>query len=390
MVVEITPEAAALFTLDRHHLIERAPREKAIEVVDNVLGLNAQGALNFQISLWNRVDDLDTDFIPSSLFEDRSLVRSWLMRDTVHIIPSKRFPLFRRALEPGLMTEWNRWTVKTGRKEAPDSWEPLYHMVLDALEERPLTLTQILDKSGWTNQDARGRLHRLLREMSLRGLVCHARSSGPWYHNTQHTFARVDGWLPEADLDSVSEEEAASSLARMYLKAYGPASISDYAYWTGMRVREAKPIFESISDSTAEVTVTDQRGKLLILEEDLGALLKKEVNPRWARLLPEFDALIMGHRDKTRFLDPSTKSSVFLPLADVAATILMDGRVEGVWKMKKDRKLWRLELSTFKEFSEEEKDSVYREIEGLRDFTRFEIEESWERLVSPPRPSGGR
>lgn len=389
MVVEITPEAAALFTLDRHHLIERAPREKAIEVVDNVLGLNAQGALNFQISLWNRVDDLDTDFIPSSLYEDRSLVRSWLMRDTVHIIPSKRFPLFRRALEPGLMMEWNRWTIKTGRKETPNSWEPLYPMILDALES-PLTLTQILDRSGWTDTDARGRLHRLLREMSLRGLVCHARSSGPWYHNTQHTFARVDRWLPEADQDSVSDEEAASSLAKMYLKAYGPASISDYAYWTGMRVREAKPTFESISDSTADVKVTDQKGMLLILEEDLGAILEKEDNPRWARLLPEFDAFIMGHRNKTRFLDPSAKSNVFLPLADVAATILMDGRVEGIWKMKKDRKLWRLKLSTFKEFSEEEKDSVYREIEGLRGFTRFEIKESWERLISPPRPSGGR
>ncbi len=377
MVVEIAPEAAALFTLKRHHLIERAPRGEAMKVVDDILGLNAQGALNFQISLWNRVADLDPGFIPKALFEDRSLVRSWFMRDTVHIIPSERFPLFRRALEPGLMKEWNRWTVKTGRKKTPDSWDPLYPLVLDALDGGPLTLNQILERLGWSGSDARGRLHRLIREMSLRGAVCHALSSGPWYHNTEHTFARVDRWLPEADLDSVTEEEAASGLAEMYLRAYGPASISDFAYWTGMRVQDARPIFESLSDTVTEVAVTDQKGKLLILERDLRAIPDEGGGPRWARLLPEFDALVMGHRDKTRFLDPAVKSSVFLPLADVAATIMVDGRVDGVWKMRKKGRKWELELSPFKDFSDEEKELVGGEVEGLRRFTGFEIEEAW-------------
>ena len=377
MVVEIAPEAAALFTLERHHLIERAPPGEAMNVVDDILGLNAQGALNFQISLWNRVTDLDPGFIPKALFEDRSLVRSWFMRDTVHIIPSERFPLFRRALEPGLMKEWNRWTVKTGRKKTPDSWDPLYPLVLEALDGGPLALNQILERLGWSGSDAKGRLHRLIREMSLRGTVCHARSSGPWYHNTEHTFARVDRWLPEADLDSVTEEEAAAGLAEMYLRVYGPASISDFAYWTGMRVQDARPIFESLSGPVTEVTVKDQKGKLLILERDLRAIPDEGGGPRWARLLPEFDALVMGHRDKTRFLDPAVKSSVFLPLADVAATIVVDGRVDGVWKMRKKGKKWELELSPFKDFSDEEKELVGGEVEGLRRFTGFEIEEAW-------------
>ena len=377
MVVEIAPEAAALFTLERHHLIEKAPPGEAMNVVDDILGLNAQGALNFQISLWNRVADLDSGFIPKALFEDRSLVRSWFMRDTVHIIPSERFPLFRRALERGLMKEWNRWTVKTGRKKTPDSWDPLYPLVLDALDGGPLTLNQILERLGWSGSDAKGRLHRLIREMSLRGAVCHARSSGPWYHNTEHTFARVDRWLPEADLDSVTEEEAAAGLAEMYLRVYGPASISDFAYWTGMRVQDARPIFESLSGPVTEVAVTDQKGKLLILERDLRAIPDEGEGLRWARLLPEFDALVMGHRDKTRFLDPAVKSSVFLPLADVAATIMVDGRIDGVWKMRKKGKKWELELSPFKDFSDEEKELVRGEVEGLRRFTGFEIEEAW-------------
>jgi hypothetical protein len=346
-------------------------------VIGDILGLNAQGALNYQISLWNRVADLDRCFIPRALYEDRSLVRSWFMRDTVHIVPSSRFSMFRLALRSGLMGEWNRWTVKTGAKETSESWEHLYQQVLGALAGEPLTLNEMLERTGGSGSEAKRDLHRLVREMSLRGLLCNAESSGPWYHNTQHKFTRVDRWLPEAEYGSVTEEEAKADLAIKYLKSYGPASVSDFAYWTGMRVREANPIFEGISGSLSEVTVSGQKRRILLLEEDTQSLLDAEKEPNIARLLPKFDALIMGHRDKTRFIDPSTRRNIFLPTAEVSATMLMNGTIEGVWGMKKERKAWRIELSPFRELSEDEKEAALGEVDGLRRFTGFEIEEAW-------------
>jgi hypothetical protein len=357
--------------------VERAPPEKAVEVIDDILGLNAQGALNYQISLWNRVADLDRGFIPRALYEDRSLVRSWFMRDTVHIVPSSRFSMFRLALRSGLMGEWNRWTVKTGAKETSESWEHLYKKVLDALSGKPVTLNELLERTGGSGTEAKRDLHRLIREMSLRGLLCNADSLGPWYHNTQHKFTRVDRWLPDVDYGSATEEEAKADLATMYLRSYGPASVSDFAYWTGMRVREANPIFDGISGSLADVTVSGQKRKLLLLEEDTQSLLDTENEPNIARLLPKFDALIMGHRDKTRFIDTSTRSSIFRPTAEVAATILMNGTIDGVWGMKKDRKAWRIELSPFRVLSEDEKEAAIGEVEGLQRFTGFEVEVAW-------------
>ncbi len=206
--MEIDPETAARFTLERQHLIERAPPDHAIAVVDDIMGLNAQGALNFQLSLWNRVSELSRDFLPQALFEERSLVRSWLMRDTVHIVPVSRLELYRAALKRPLMTEWNRWTIKTGKKESPEAWEPLYPLVLERLEKHPLSMSELLEEMGWSGQDDKRTLSRLVREMSLRGLLCHAASSGPWYHNTEHTFARVDRWLPSLGEVPPEEREA--------------------------------------------------------------------------------------------------------------------------------------------------------------------------------------
>jgi len=377
MTLEVRLRTAAFFTLSRQHLLERAPRDSALEVVDEVLGLNAQGALNVQLSLWNRVAGLETDFIPKALYEDRSLVKLWVMRNTVHIIPSKRLPIYHKALEQSLMHEWNRWTVKTGTKESAASWEPSYAKVLNALEHVPMTIKQLQDALGWSDRESQISLSRLVREMSLRGILCHAEPSGPWHHTKGYRFARIDKWLPDIDMDSVSKDEALTSLVRSYLKAYGPASISDFAYWSGMKVGEAKPTFDNLSDSLVKVTVPENGGKFLILEEDLPALLEAGEQPAPARLLPCFDALIMGHKDKSRFIEPSVMNRVFLPLADVAATILMDGRVQGTWTLRKAKKMWRLELSALNMLSENQIDAVEAEVELLRSFTGFDIELTW-------------
>jgi hypothetical protein len=56
-----------------------------LKAIDDILGLNAQGALNYQLSLCARVRDIDPMFIGESL-KRRALVRTWMMRNTVHIV----------------------------------------------------------------------------------------------------------------------------------------------------------------------------------------------------------------------------------------------------------------------------------------------------------------
>jgi hypothetical protein len=377
-VNEVTSDSARLFTLRRHHLIEPARPELAVDVIDDILGLNAQGALNYQLSLWSRVEGLDRGFVRRALTEEKTLVRSWLMRDTVHIVPSRSFPNMRAALMESLMGEWNRWTVKTGSKEALKSWEEHYPEVLEALAEGPLTANEILAELEWSREDGKRILHRVIREMSLQGLLCHASSSGQWHHDTEHTFSRVDKWLPGADIDETDRDEAKKRLVVGYLRGFGPASISDFSYWTGMRVRDGGYFFKLIEDSIEEIHITGQRASCYLLKEDLSDLLDSDDIPATARLLPQFDSLIMGHKDKERFIDPSSRSKIFLPRADVAATILLDGLVKGVWKMKREKKKWNLELRTFENIPEEDRSKIESEVDRLRKFTNFTVESKWE------------
>jgi len=368
---EATLEQLAYHTLKRHSLIDRAPSADAYSVIGNVCGLNAQGALNYNLSLWARVEGLDNSFIRDSI-RGKTLLRSWFMRNTVHTMTTAQAFVARPALRGSLLQEWNRWTVRTGSKESPDSWNAHYKQVLAALEEGPLSLSELLDRYSPASDNPRRTLSRVVREMSLKGLVCNGEPRGPWYHDTEQTYADVKRWVP--GMKEAEEPGAQEALMMSYLRGYGPARVQDYAYWAGSKVSAARKLLGRIESGLAAVEVPGHKGKLYVPVDTLSDLEHTEAVPV-VRLLPKFDALVMGHRDKTRFMDESTRKRVFLPTAEVSATVLVDGRVEGVWTLKKDGDEWSLGVDPFKKLDEEHMNLLGKEIERMKEFTVFDIRE---------------
>jgi hypothetical protein len=368
---KVTLEQLAYQNLRRHSLINRAPSVDAIGVIEDICGLNAQGALNYNLSLWARVEGLSNEFLRNAIRE-KTLLRSWFMRNTVHIMTTGQAFIARPALRESLVQEWNRWTVKTGSKLSPDSWMVHYDQVLAALREGPLSMRELLDRYSPASENPRRLISRVVREMSLKGLVCNGEPRGPWYHDTEQTFVDVKRWVP--GIAEAEKNWAQVSLMTKYLRAYGPATVQDYAYWTGMKVSAAREVLKGIGSELAVVEVYDQKGKLYVPCDTLLDLEHVEAVPL-VRLLPKFDALIMGQRDKTRFMDEFTRKHVFLPNAEVSATVIVDGRVEGVWEMKKHGDARSLSVEIFKELDEEHMDLLFSEIQRMKKFTGFEIRE---------------
>jgi len=367
----VTLEQLAYHNLERHSLIDRAPAMDTIRVVEDICGLNAQSALNYNLCLWARVEGLDRKLVRDALRE-KTLLRSWFMRNTVHIMTTRQAFVACPALRENLVQEWNRWTVKTGSKERPDSWIVHYDEVLAALEEGPLSRSELLERYSPVSDHPRRILNRTVREMSLKGLVCNAEPRGPWYHDTEHTYADVKRWVP--GMKETEESRAQETLMKAYLRAYGPATVQDYAYWTGTKVSAAREVLRRIDSELVAVEASGQKGKLYVPGDTLQELDRVEVVPL-ARLLPKFDALIMGQRDKIRFMDEAARKRVFLPAAEVSATVLVDGRVEGVWVMKKEGDAWSLSVELFRELDEEHMDLLCSEIQRMKGFTGFEISE---------------
>jgi len=156
--------------------------------------------------------------------------------------------------------------------------------------------------------------------------------------------------LPHVDLNEISEEQARTKLLLKYLHCYGPASAEDFACWSGLLTSEANKIIEAKKSRLQEVRVQSSWKPFWLLKEDFKTLekidLQEEAEPR---LLPKFDSYLLGHKDRTRIIEEEFRQRVFRPVVgDVAATILINGRIAGTWTRKKTKTKLTVALAPFR------------------------------------------
>jgi hypothetical protein len=379
-MLEVTLEQATRFTLKSHFLTERT-ENGVLRVISRIAGLNSQTARAPYISLWSRIKGFKKDQIDKSLYGGARhavplLIKTWLMRGTVHTIPSDEYPLFQKALGPELAGDWKATLQRHGLGLSIKAREKLGRKIVDLLTGASLTKNELLPQikhlvQGFSDREQKIILSRTLRGLSYEGLICHAEPTGPWYHFKQNRFTAVENWFKDVRFDKVDEARARKALALKYLTGYGPVSVADFAYWTGLKTGEAKEAFEGIKDRLVEVRIRDVKGTYWVPVEQADTLTSTEESTGSpVRFLPEFDPLIMGHKDKSRILDEVYRKHVFLRLADVAPVFLLNGRVAGTWNYKFTDHSFN--LTPFAKLGKKEEESIDEEFTGLREFLRTE------------------
>src|SRR5437660_2179530 len=97
-MVKLTWPRAAAWRMRRHHLEHRAPAGSMLAVASRLCGLHAQVMSSAELTVWARVEDLDRRAVQRALWEDRTLVKTWAMRGTLHLLPDGELPLWHAAL----------------------------------------------------------------------------------------------------------------------------------------------------------------------------------------------------------------------------------------------------------------------------------------------------
>src|SRR3954462_8674346 len=121
--IELSWEDVAAWRARRHRLDERAPAGAMLQVVDELCGVHAQVMSSAELTLWARVADLEPDAVATALWEERTLVKTWAMRGTLHLLPAVDYGLWQAALS----TQYARF-VKP-------SWSKAFGIQPDELEE---------------------------------------------------------------------------------------------------------------------------------------------------------------------------------------------------------------------------------------------------------------
>jgi len=351
----------------RHRLHSRAPARAALEVVSGLCGLQAQVLSCSELMLWARVESLPPGFVAKALWEERSLLKTWAMRGTLHLLPSREYGLWQPALSTYrhyLRPAWLRYCRVTAGE-----LEGLLEAVGMALDARPHTREELAAAveratSKRVARPVRDSWGMALKPASYRGKLCFGPSRGP-----NVTFLNPRDWLAAVKPDGkpLAPEPALWEVLRRFFAAHGPASVAELSRWWGFLGAAGKRALEPLRDELCEVEVDGQPAFALAKDRDE---LRNAAPVPGVRLLPGFDQYVLvASVGADRFLPHARhRRQVFRNQGWISAVVLVDGRMAGVWRHERKGKTLKVEVEPFRSLPARTRRGVGEEAERLAAF----------------------
>jgi len=349
--------------LKQHSLLPRLAQPEFIEAVSCTGGIQAQVMSAAELAIWARVVDLTPGDVRSALWRDKSLIKIWAMRGTLHLLSARDLPLYVAARDMHADRNWLNYFTHYGISE--EIFHDFMRAVPEILGSEPMTKEELATAVSQTIKapELRGALlssswGSLWKPSALRGDLCFGPNQGRYA-----TFVNPRSWLSE--WQTFEPVKALQEIARRYLMAFGPANPEDFALWWdgGSGVNAARTLFRSIEKELAVVDV--QGWRAFVLRTDLEALQQVEIKSS-VRLLPLFDAYLLGlGRDVEVVLPRVHKHRVYRPQGWVSAVVLEDGCIKGVWDYMNHRSETTLTIRLFTALNTRSNDRINFEAERL-------------------------
>lgn len=334
--------------LARQSLLTRSTVD-TLAMMEQVVGLQAQLASSPYVGLWTRLVDFQRDDL-AQLIEDRQVVKATLMRSTLHLVTVDDYLRLRATLQPVLSAAWEAIF-----KELKGNFDvaALVAIARPFIEESPRTFAEITAHLVEVFPDVEAGALRYGVRTHLPMVQVPIRKQWSYPGNPQ--FAVAEQWLNQPIPDVADLQ----SLTRRYLAAFGPARVTDMQTWSGLG--KLKEHFESMRPEL--VTYRDEQGVELFDLPEMALPAGDIAAP--VRFLPEFDNVLLSHANRTRIVADIYRSKVYLPGLRVAATVLIDGFVGGVWKVAKSKGVATLTIELFEAAGAEDRHAMIAEGEAL-------------------------
>jgi hypothetical protein len=190
-----------------------------------------------------------------------------------------------------------------------------------------------LNKAGIDTDE--NRASHIFMEMELDGLICSGKMK-----NGKQTFALLDERAPQ--MKSFDKEEALAMLAERYFQSHCPATLDDFAWWSGLSKTDAKRALEMVKSKFVSEMVD---GQMYWLSESLPKPSKQAT----AYLLPAYDEFIISYKDRSATLTFENHKRAVSVNGIFTPVIVVDGETIGIWKRTLKKESVVVEMEYFGE-----------------------------------------
>jgi len=304
------------------------PAAGVAQIVQEICGVQAQVAPAASLALRARSSGLAATDVTRAQMQERSVVRTWGPRGTLHLLATKDLDWLLPLLGPVFIAASRRRYAELGLDE--DTLERGVRAIRAVLASQgPLARDELVEQLAGRGIRVEGQARPyLLSHAALKGYICYGPDRG-----AEPTYVLLSDWI-NRELASPGEP-AHVELARRYLKAYAPAAPNDQAAWSGMPVSPIRAAWQEIADELVEVEGTAAPAWML---KSQAAWLDESIAPApIVRLLPSFDTYLLGYQNRDLVVPKQFAKRINAGGGMLRPAVLVDGYVIGTWKSQQKK-----------------------------------------------------
>lgn len=302
-----------------------------------------------------------TDMDIEKAIAERTIIRTWPMRGTLHFVAGADVHWMRTLLTPRIIAGSAQ---RQKNLELDDKifarCEKIFVRALQGGKQLSReAMCTLLEKSRISTAGQRG--YHILWRLAQEGLLCFGVPEGK-----QQTFTLLDEWFPV--IRRVARDEALAELTKRYFTSHGPATLYDFVWWSGLKVSDARAGLDMAAAQLAQEKID---AKIYWMSPDMPIF--PQVLPI-TYLLPGFDEYMLGYKDRSASLDPRHAQKI-CPGSNgmFSPTIVMGGRVVGTWKRSIRKKKLVIASTPFTSFSGAQRRAIFANAERYGKFMKMTL-----------------
>ncbi len=360
MSLALSVDQLRLLRLRAQQLLrQKEPAPTIAQVVEVLCGIQAQDAAAAALAIRARRAGLTAADVERAQFEERSIVRSWCMRGTLHLVAAPDLRWLVALLGPLFVQSFRGRRAQLGLDEETST--RAVHALQEVLGEKgPLTRAEIVEQLSTRGIRLAGQARpHLLMLAALQGIICCGPNRG-----REPTYVLVSDWLAPAP--ALPPEQALAELARRYLAAYAPAAPEDFAAWSGLSLGKARSAWQRLSSQLIKVENEGSPAWMLSSQREW---LDAPAPPRpIVRLLPRYDAYLLGYRRRDTIVAARYAKRIYPGGGLLHPALLVDGQVVGAWQITRRRGRAEVAVEPFEDLGAEVRRELQADVEDLAHF----------------------
>jgi hypothetical protein len=289
--------------------------------------------------------------------QERSVVRTWLMRGTLHLCAADDLRWLIDVFGPAV----NRFGASRRRNLGLNDATCVRGVAVmrKALAGGPMARRQLRERlvsAGVLEEPVGQMLVHLIFHAAALGIVC----SGPRM-GRDDSFVLLDDWVPQSK--GPRGAAALAELARRYFAAYGPASEADFYAWSGLRSAVIRSAMAAVGAELVEFP-----GPIRGLWT-LGPPVDAEIIRPAVRLLGHFDTFLLGYRRREHIGDAAAEAWIHDGGGGwIRPVICVDGWIAGGWRMERPSGEIEVTVMPFDRISRRADPAIGREVASIGSF----------------------